>query len=93
MAIRRQKPNTTMKTKHIRTCVLGLAALGTLLLASCQAPSGPTAAVSCDKCHTIHFKAPVNTGGGVGTAGSKGGAVTRHTCASCGGTLHHCAHH
>jgi ribosomal protein S27E len=109
-----------MKTKHIRTSLLGLAALGTLLLASCQAPSsGPKAAVHCDKCHTIHFLAPTTGGGGVGGAGLKGGfvtlrhadsmscpdcenkvvamlkggSITRHTCASCGGTLRHCSHH
>lgn len=109
-----------MKTKLIRTSLLGLAALGTLLLASCQAPSsGPTAAVHCDKCHTIHFMAPASGGGASGAAGSKGGVVTlrhadsmscpdcenkvvammksgsftRHTCASCGGTLRHCTQH
>ena len=58
-----------MKTKLIRTSLLGLAAIGTLLLASCQAPSSaPTAAVSCDKCGTIHFKAPF-TGYGPGNKG------------------------
>ena len=107
-----------MKTKLIKTTLLGLTAIGTLLLASCQAPSStPTHAVSCDKCHTIHFKAP--TTGGVGAAGAKGGivtlrdasrmscpdcenkvvamlkggSITRHTCASCGGTLSHCKQH
>lgn len=108
-----------MKTKLIKTTLLGLTVLGTLALASCQAPKCqmPTHAVSCDKCHTIHFKAPAE--GGVGTAGSKGGivtlrdassmscpdcekkvvamlkggAITRHTCSSCGGTLSHCMQH
>ena len=58
-----------MKTKLIRTSLLGLAAIGTLVLASCQAPSSaPTAAVSCDKCGTIHFRAP-STGYGPGSKG------------------------
>lgn len=78
-----------MKTKLIRTSLLGLAAIGTLLLASCQAQSSaPTAAVSCDKCKTIHFLAPYTGGGGVGAAGMKGGFVTlRHadsmSCPDC----------
>lgn len=47
-----------MKTKLVRSSILGLLALGALALTSCQAPpSTPTSAVSCDKCHTIHFKA------------------------------------
>ena len=58
-----------MKSKLIRTSLLGLAAIGTLVLASCQAPSSaPTAAVSCDKCGTVHFKAP-STGYGPGSKG------------------------
>ncbi|MFO1486393.1 MAG: hypothetical protein U1F71_23725 [Verrucomicrobiaceae bacterium] len=80
-----------MKTQFIRTTFLGLAALGTLALASCQAPVSthtPTSAVSCDKCRTIHFLAPTTGGGGVGAAGIKGGFVTlRHadsmTCPDC----------
>lgn len=73
-----------MKTKLIRTSILGLAALSTLLLASCQAPSStPTAAVSCDKCRTIHFQAP-STGYG---PGNKGIVTLRHSermsCPDC----------
>ncbi len=109
-----------MKTKLIQSSLLGLAALGTLLLASCQAPSSsPTAAVHCDKCRTIHFLSPATGGGGVGGAGAKGGFVTlrhadsmscpdcenkvvamlkggnitRHSCASCGGMLRYCTSH
>ena len=82
------KPNTTMKTKLIRSTLLGIAALSTLALVSCQAPAKchmPTSAVTCSKCHTIHFNAP---GTGVGAAGAKGGIVTmRHadsmSCADC----------
>lgn len=78
-----------MKTKLIRTTLLGLAALGTLALVSCQAPAithAPASAVSCSKCHTIHFNAPAT--GGVGAAGAKGGIVTlRHadsmSCPDC----------
>ena len=59
------------------------------LLTSCQAPAQmhtPSSAVSCSKCHTIHFMAPVT--GGVGAAGAKGGIVTlRHadsmSCPDC----------
>lgn len=79
-----------MKTKLIRSTLIITAALGTLLLASCQAPSSsPTSAVSCDKCHTIHFMAPATGGGGApGAAGLKGGFVTlRHadsmSCPDC----------
>jgi hypothetical protein len=76
-----------MKTKLIRSALLGLAALGTLALVSCQAPAHtPTSAVTCSKCHTIHFNAPATSG--TGAAGAKGGIVTlRHadgmSCADC----------
>ncbi len=76
-----------MKTKLIRSALLGLAALGTLALVSCQAPAHtPTSAVTCSKCHTIHFNAPATSG--AGAAGAKGGIVTlRHadgmSCADC----------
>lgn len=54
-----------MKSKLIHSTVLGLAAVGALLLTSCQATSSaPTSAVSCDKCGTVHFKAPVPSGSG-----------------------------
>jgi ribosomal protein S27E len=60
---------TSMKTKLIKSSLLALAAFATLLLASCAAPSTtPTAAVSCDKCGTIHFKAP-SSGYGPGNKG------------------------
>ncbi|MBL9184044.1 MAG: hypothetical protein JNN17_18015 [Verrucomicrobiaceae bacterium] len=53
-----------MKTLLL-TSMLGLAAL----LTSCQSPSSiPTAAVSCDKCRTIHFQAP-SSGYGPGNKG------------------------
>ncbi|MBE7496141.1 MAG: hypothetical protein HS117_14455 [Verrucomicrobiaceae bacterium] len=104
-----------MKTKSIHTLILGIGTFGTMLLASCQAPpSGPKTAVSCDKCHTIHYMAP-SSGTNPGTKGIvtlrhassmscpdcenkvvallKSGSVTRHSCASCGGTLHHCTQH
>lgn len=81
---------TSMKTKLIKSSLLALAAFATLLLASCAAPSAtPTAAVSCDKCKTIHFLAPSTGGGGApGAAGIKGGFVTlRHadsmSCPDC----------
>lgn len=52
-----------MKTLLI-TSMLGLAAL----LSSCQSSSpAPTAAVSCDKCRTVYFKAPASM-----TPGNKG---------------------
>lgn len=58
-----------MKTKLIRTTLIATAAIGTLLLASCQSPSvAPTSAVSCDKCRTVHFMAPF-TGYGPGNKG------------------------
>lgn len=76
-----------MKTKLIRSALLSLAALGTLALVSCQAPAHtPTSAVTCSKCHTIHFNAPATSG--TGAAGAKGGVVTlRHadgmSCPDC----------
>ncbi len=106
---------TAMKTKCLRTLPLGLATLGTLLLASCQAPtSTPTSALTCDKCTTIYFKAPTRSGPGgkeglvtlrragtmscpdcdnVAASWIKGGSLLKHTCKSCGGTLHHCLRH
>lgn len=74
-----------MKTKLIRSSLLGLAVLGTLVLASCQAtPTAPTSAVTCDKCGTVHFKAAVPA-----SAGSTGkGLITlkdssRMSCPDC----------
>lgn len=52
-----------MKTKLLRSALLGLAALGTLALVSCQAPKHhvPSSAVSCTKCATVYFKSPTVT--------------------------------
>lgn len=50
-----------MKTKLIRSTLLGIAALSTLALASCQAPAKchmPTSAITCSKCGTVSFMAP-----------------------------------
>ncbi len=68
-----------MKTL-ILTSMLGLAGL----LTSCQSPSStPTAAVSCDKCRTIHFQAPSSGYG----PGNKGIVTLRHaesmSCPDC----------
>ncbi len=53
-----------MKTKLIRSLVLGLTAFA---LVSCQAPSStPTSAVSCNKCGTVYFKAPSTSSGSGG---------------------------
>lgn len=61
-----------MKTKLIRTAFLSLAALVTLVLASCQATSSaPGSALTCDKCTTVYFKAPARSG-----AGGKEGLIT-----------------
>lgn len=104
-----------MKTQLLRTALSGLAALVTLVLASCQAPSSaPSSALTCDKCTTIYFKAPTRSGPGgkdgiitlrragtmscpdcdnVALSWIKGGSLLKHTCKSCGGTLHHCLRH
>jgi ribosomal protein S27E len=100
-----------MKTKLI---LLTLVSLSASLLVSCQAPTAPTSAVSCDRCHTIYFNAPATTtaSGGKGFVSlrpanrmscpdcenqiiswTKTGSLTRHTCKSCGGNLHHCTQH
>jgi ribosomal protein S27E len=47
----------TMKTIKRMLLTTGLIA-SAMLLASCQAPSHPTSAVTCDKCRTVYFKAP-----------------------------------
>lgn len=48
-----------MKTQLIRSILLGIAALSTLALVSCQAPSStPNSAVSCSQCGTVYFQAP-----------------------------------
>lgn len=49
-----------MKTSILKTITTGILAIGALALVSCQspAPATPTSAVSCNKCGTIHFKAP-----------------------------------
>jgi len=58
-----------MKTQLVRSFLLGLAALGTLALASCQATSAaPTSALTCSKCATVYFKSPSVTS----AAGDKG---------------------
>lgn len=72
-----------MKTKLIRTTLLGISAVGTLLLASCQATSSaPHSAVTCSKCHTVHFMSPSSTG-----PGPKGLVTLKHSdsmsCADC----------
>ncbi len=72
-----------MKTKLIRSTLIVTAALGTLLLASCQSSSSaPSSAVHCDKCHTIHFMAPSITG-----TGPKGIVTLKHSdsmsCPDC----------
>ncbi len=77
---------TLMKT-FLMVC--GLSAVS--LLSSCQSGTTyvpPTSAVSCSKCGTIYFKAPVTGGGGVGAAGIKGGFITlreasRMSCPDC----------
>lgn len=104
-----------MKTKLIHTITFAAVIIGSLALSSCQAPSStPTAAVTCDKCQTVHYMAP-SSGYSPGTKGIvtlrhstsmkcpdcenkvvamlKGGNVTKHACASCGGTLRHCTNH
>lgn len=104
-----------MKTTFIRASLYAMGAFAVLLLASCQSASSvPASAVSCDKCHTVHFKAP-SSGYGPGNKGVvtlrdasrmtcpdcenqavamlKTGSVTKHTCKSCGGALHHCTDH
>lgn len=53
-----------MKTKLIRSVILGLTAIGTLALVSCQGPAKchmPASAVSCSKCATVYFKSPTVT--------------------------------
>lgn len=105
-----------MKTKLIRQATLALATISSLLLASCQSSSShcPQAAVSCDKCRTVHFLAPATEPGAGGKgivtlkdstamvcpqcenkaiAMLKSGTMTKHNCASCGGSLHHCTQH
>ena len=72
-----------MKTKLIRTTLLGISALSALLLASCQATSAaPRSAVTCSKCHTVHFMSPSMTG-----TGPKGLVTLRHSdsmsCPDC----------
>lgn len=48
-----------MKTKLIRSILLGFAALGTLALVSCQVPAHtPSSALNCNKCGTVYFKSP-----------------------------------
>jgi len=72
-----------MKSKLIRSTLLGVISLGALMLASCQSSSSaPTSAVSCDKCGTIHFKAYVP-----GSPAGKGIATltdsSRMACPDC----------
>jgi ribosomal protein S27E len=61
----------TMKTIQRILLTTGLIA-SAMLLASCQAPSHPTSAVTCDKCRTVYFKAP-----GTVTPGNKGFVTLR----------------
>ncbi len=84
-----------MKTKLVRSSLLGLACLSALALASCQGPSStpasavkcdsstPTSAVSCDKCNTVYFKAPSTTS----APGGKGFVTllpaSRMECSEC----------
>ena len=79
-----------MNTKLIRSTLLGLSILGTLVLASCQAPSStPTSAVTCSKCGTVSFMAPAPTSGSGGSnlVGSKGFVTlkssSRMSCPDC----------
>ncbi len=67
-----------MKTQLLRTALPGLAALVTLVLASCQAPpSTPSSALTCDKCSTVYFKSPTRSG-----PGAKEGLITLRTAGS-----------
>ncbi len=81
-----------MKTKLIRSTLLGIAALGILALTSCQAPAHhhtPSSAVSCSKCGTVWFKSPAPTSGSGGSnmAGGKGFVAlqssSRMSCPDC----------
>jgi hypothetical protein len=76
-----------MKIKLIRTTLLSICALGTLLLASCQAPQRhyvPSSAVGCSKCATIWFNAPASYAGSGGSnpAGGKGGLIALRSAGS-----------
>lgn len=66
-----------MKTQLIRSMFLGIAALA---LASCQAPSGPTSAVSCPKCQTVWVKAGGSAGKGQPVALRAAGAMNCPDC-------------
>jgi len=70
-----------MKTKLIRSLVLGLTAFA---LVSCQAPSStPTSAVSCNKCGTVYFKAPSTSSGSGGKGFVSLKPASRMDCADC----------
>ncbi len=71
-----------MKTKIIRSVLLGLSILGTLALSSCQAPSGPSSAVACPKCQTVWVKAGGSAGKGQPIAMKATGAMDCPDCAN-----------
>lgn len=70
-----------MKTKLIRSIVLGLAAVA---LASCQAPpSTPSSAVSCSKCGTVSFKSPSTSSLSAGKGYITLKSSSHMTCPDC----------
>ena len=73
-----------MKTQLVRSLLLGLTALGTLALASCQATSAaPTSAISCAKCGTVYFKSPSTTAAAAGKGYVTLKSSSKMSCPDC----------